>query len=213
MTRAASQRARLGPELVLATHNAGKLREIGELLRGAGVTLLGAADLGLPEPEETGETFAANALLKARAAAQASGKPALADDSGICVAALDGAPGIYSARWAGEGRSFAHAIARVEAELKAKGAKPPWRAWFISVLALCRPDGREETYEGRIDGTLAFPPRGDLGFGYDPIFLPDGETRTFGEMSAFEKHGLPRDGGKALSHRARAFLKAFPEAG
>ena len=213
MTGQERLRARLGPELVLATHNSGKLREIGELFAGAGVALVGAGSLGLPEPEETGATFEANALLKARASMLGSGKPALADDSGICVAALDGAPGIYSARWAGEGRSFAHAMARVEAELSALGAKPPWRAWFVSVLALSWPDGREETYEGRVDGTLVFPPHGELGFGYDPIFLPDGETRTFGQMSAFEKHGLPRDGGKALSHRARAFLQAFPEVG
>jgi XTP/dITP diphosphohydrolase len=195
----------------VASHNSGKLREIAELFEGAGVSLVSAGSLGLPEPEETGDTFLANALLKSRAGALGSGKPALADDSGICVEALGGAPGIYSARWAGPNKSFADAMERVRRELEENGAKPPWRAYFISVLALSRPDGSDETFEGRVDGALVFPPCGDKGFGYDPIFLPDGETRTFGEMSAFEKHGLPRQGGRALSHRARAFLKAFPE--
>ena len=204
---------RFGGDLVVATHNGGKLRELGELFKGAGLTLLSAGELGLDEPEETGDTFEANALLKARAAMQSSGKAAISDDSGLCVEALDGAPGIHSARWAGTGKSFPHAIARVKRELDQRQAPKPWRAHFISVLAIVHPDGREETFEGRVDGVLAFPPRGEQGFGYDPIFLPNGETRTFGQMSAFEKHGLPRDGGKALSHRARAFLKAFPELG
>ena len=202
---------RFGGELVIATHNGGKVREFGELFKGLGLSLLSAGDLGLDEPEETGDTFEANALLKARAAMKASGKAAIADDSGLCVDALDGAPGIYSARWAGTGKSFPHAIARVKRELDQRLAPKPWRAHFISVLAVAYPDGREEAFEGRIDGVLAFPPRGEQGFGYDPIFLPHGEARTFGQMSAFEKHGLPRDGGRGLSHRARAFMKAFPE--
>ena len=210
---AVSLNERFGGELVVATHNSGKVREFGELFRGVGLRLLSAGELGLDEPEETGDTFRANALLKARAATQASGKPVIADDSGLCVDALEGAPGIHSARWAGTGKSFPHAIARVKRELDQKGAARPRRAHFVSVIAIAYPDGREETFEGRVDGVLAFPPRGDLGFGYDPIFLPDGEARTFGQMSAFEKHGLPRDGGKGLSHRARAFLLAFPELG
>jgi XTP/dITP diphosphohydrolase len=171
-----------------------------------GVRLVSAGELSLPEPEETGESFAANALIKARAAAEGAGLPAVADDSGICVAALDGAPGIYSARWAGGGGAdFAPAMARIEAELRAKAAQKPWRAWFVSALAIAWPDGHVETFEGRVDGDLVFPPRGRQGFGYDPCFLPDGYDRTFGEMSAEEKHGLPADGGRALSHRARAF--------
>ena len=198
---------RLAGRLVAATHNSGKLREIGELLRPFGVEPVGAGALGLAEPEETGSTFRDNAILKARAAASASGLVALADDSGLCVEALDGAPGIYSARWAGETKDFGAAMARVETELRARGAKAPWRAAFISVLALAWPNGAEETFEGRVDGTLVFPPRGTAGFGYDPIFRPDGHDRTFGEMGAEEKHGLPADGSLALSHRARAFHK------
>jgi XTP/dITP diphosphohydrolase len=193
--------------LVVATHNAGKLREIEELLSPFGVAALGAAALGLDEPEETGSTFRDNAVLKARAAARASGLIALADDSGLCVDALHGAPGIYSARWAGETKDFGAAMACVESELEARAAPPPWRAAFISVLALAYPDGSVETFEGRVDGTLVFPPRGTAGFGYDPIFRPDGHDRTFGEMSSEEKHGIPADGSVALSHRARAFQK------
>jgi XTP/dITP diphosphohydrolase len=189
---------------VAATHNKGKLRELRELLSPSGVGLVSAGELGLPEPEETGDTFVANALIKARAAAERSGLPALADDSGICVAGLDGAPGVYSARWA-DGADFAAAMARIEAALLAKGEGPPWRAWFISALAIAWPDGHVETFEGRVDGDLVFPPRGAQGFGYDPCFRPDGHERTFGEMTAEEKHGLPADGGQALSHRARAF--------
>ena len=192
--------------VVAATHNKGKLAELRDLLAPAGVELVSAAALNLPEPEETGDTFVANALIKARAAAEATATPAVSDDSGLCVAGLDGAPGIYSARWAGGGAmDFAPAMARVEAELKARGAPRPWRAWFVSALAIAWPDGHVETFEGRVDGDLVFPPRGSLGFGYDPCFQPDGHTRTFGEMSAHEKHGLPADGGLALSHRARAF--------
>jgi XTP/dITP diphosphohydrolase len=205
--RSATERLRLPGRIVVATHNAGKLREIEELLGPYGVVPLGAAALGLDEPEETGSTFRDNAVLKARAAARASGLVALADDSGLCVEALDGAPGIYSARWAGETKDFSAAMARVERELEARAAPPPWRAAFISVLALASPDGGDETFEGRVDGVLVFPPRGTAGFGYDPIFRPDGHGRTFGEMSSEEKHGIPADGSLALSHRARAFQK------
>ena len=199
---------RLSGRLVAATHNPGKLREIRELLAPFGIELVSAHELGLIEPEETGETFADNAVLKAKTAAEASGLTALADDSGLCVEALCGAPGVYSARWAGGGTGdFPGAMARVEREIRARGAPKPWRAWFISVLALGWPDGRIATFEGRVDGELVFPPRGSQGFGYDPIFRPDGHDRTFGQMTAEEKHGLPGDGSLALSHRARAFQK------
>lgn len=198
---------RLSGRLVAATHNAGKLVEIQDLLGPHGVEIVGAGALCLPEPEETGDSFTANALLKARAGTFGAQLPALADDSGLCVAGLDDAPGIYSARWAGEGRDFAGAMARIERELRARGAPTPWRAYFISVLALAWPDGHVETFEGRVDGHLVFPPRGTAGFGYDPIFVPDGHARSFGEMTASEKHGLPSDGSLALSHRARAFQK------
>jgi XTP/dITP diphosphohydrolase len=203
----AGERERLTGRLVIATHNSGKLREFEELLRPFDLTLLGAAEFGLEEPEETGSSFHDNAVLKARAAAQASGLVALSDDSGLCVQALDGAPGIYSARWAGPTKDFDAAMGRVESELKARGAPPPWRAAFVSVLALAWPDGADEAFEGRVDGVLVFPPRGTAGFGYDPIFLPDGHDRTFGQMSSEEKHGIPADGSLALSHRARAFQK------
>ena len=205
--QSASGRRRLTGRLVIATHNAGKLREFDKLLRPFDLTLLGAAALDLEEPEETGSTFRDNALLKARAAARASGLVALSDDSGLCVEALDGAPGVYSARWAGPTKDFGAAMARVERELRARAASPPWRAAFISVLALAWPDGADEAFAGRVDGVLVFPPRGTAGFGYDPIFRPDGLSRTFGEMSAEEKHGIPADGSLALSHRARAFQK------
>ena len=203
----ASGRRRLTGRLVIATHNAGKLREFDDLLRPFDIVTRGASALGLEEPEETGSTFRDNALLKARAAAHASGLVALSDDSGLCVDALDGAPGIYSARWAGPTKDFGAAMARVETELGARAARPPWRAAFVSVLALAWPDGVEEAFEGRVDGILIFPPRGKAGFGYDPIFRPDGHDRTFGEMSSEEKHGLPANGSLALSHRARAFQK------
>lgn len=193
-----------GP-VVIATHNAGKLREMRELLAPHGVEVLSAGDLGLPEPEENGDTFVANALIKARAAAFAANKPALADNSGLCVEELDGAPGIYSARWAGETKDFDAAMARVERDLRARGVAQPWRGYFVSALALAWPDGHVETFEDRVEGDLVFPPRGTAGFGYDPLFKPDGHDRTFGEMSAEEKHGLPADGSRALSHRARAF--------
>ena len=192
--------------LVLATHNAGKLAEFRDLFGPHAITILSAGDLGLPEPEETGTTFVANAVLKAEAAAQAAGLPALADDSGLCVDALDGAPGIYSARWAGKPADFAAAMARIEALLAERGATRPEqrRAHFVAALALVWPDGHHETLEGKVFGTLVAP-RGTLGFGYDPMFVPDGHTRTFGEMTAAQKHGLPADGSQALSHRARAF--------
>ena len=199
---------RLEGTFIVATHNKGKLREIEELVAPFGLHAVSAASLGLPEPEEDGTTFIANALIKARAAAHAANLPALADDSGICVAALDGAPGIYSARWAGPGKDFTHAMEKVEAGLRERDCFTPEqrRAWFIPALALVWPDGYEEIVEGRVDGTLVWPPRGTAGFGYDPMFLPDGETRTFGEMTSEEKHGLPPLG-KGLSHRARAFIE------
>ena len=191
--------------LVIATHNPGKLREMAELLTPYGIEAVSASALGLAEPEETGASFAANAAIKAEAATAATGLPAFADDSGLCVAALDDAPGIFSARWAAEAGSFAHAMDRLGAALAARGAAPPYRAHFVSALALARAGQPTIGVEGRVDGELVFPPRGTAGFGYDPVFLPDGQTRTFGEMSAEEKHGIPADGSRALSHRARAF--------
>ena len=198
---------RLVGRLVAATHNKGKLAEIRDLIAPFGVDVVGAGDLGLAEPEEDGDSFAANAALKARAAARAALAPALADDSGLCVEALDAAPGILSARWAGEGRDFAAAMARVERELADRAAPAPWRASFVCALALAWPHGRLDVFEGRVDGRLVFPPRGTAGFGYDPIFVPDGYSQSFGEMTAEAKHGLPADGSLALSHRARAFQK------
>lgn len=195
---------RLEGKIVIATHNAGKLREMRELLAPYGIEAVSAGELGLPEPEETGTDFVANALIKARAAAKGASLPALADDSGLCVDALGGMPGIFSARWAGESKDFAAAMARVEEEVKKSGA-PPRRAHFVSALALAWPDGEERVFEGKVFGDLTFPPRGTAGFGYDPCFTPDGHDRTFGEMSAEEKHGIPADGSQALSHRARAF--------
>ncbi len=185
-----------GGRLVIASHNAGKVREIGELLAPFGTEVVSAATLGLPEPEETGETFAANAELKARAAALAAGLPALADDSGLAVDALDGAPGIFSARWAGEAKDFAAAMAKVNDAL---GDNADRRAGFVCVLALAWPDGHCETFEGFVGGEIVWPPRGSNGFGYDPVFLPTGGTLTFGEMDPGAKH--------AISHRADAFAK------
>jgi XTP/dITP diphosphohydrolase len=199
---------RLSPgPIVVASHNPGKLREIVDLLGPFGFEIRSAAELGLAEPEETGNTFEENAALKARAAAAASRLPALADDSGLAVEALGGDPGIYSARWAGPTKDFSVAMAKVEEKLHQAGATAPERrrAHFVSVLALAMPDGRVETFEGRVDGTLVWPPRGSLGFGYDPMFRPDGHERTFGEMSAEEKHGWRPGASEALSHRARAF--------
>ena len=187
-----------GKTLVVASHNPGKVREIRDLLAPFGIETRGAAALGLPEPEETGTTFAANAELKARAAAEAGGLPALADDSGLAVAALGGAPGIYSARWAGPSKDFAVAMARVERELDAMNARDR-SAKFVCALALATPGGACEIFEGEVHGTLVFPPRGTKGFGYDPIFIAGGMAETFGEIEPAEKH--------AISHRARAFAK------
>ena len=195
-------------KLVIATHNPGKLVEMRELLAPHGVEAVSAGELGIGEPEETGDTFHANARIKAVAAAKAAKLPAFADDSGLVVDALDGAPGIHSARWAGEPRDFSHAMQKVEDELLARGATTASQrsAHFVSALCVAWPDGHLEEFEARVDGTLIWPPRGTAGFGYDPMFLPDGHDRTFGEMSAEEKHGLPPHG-LGLSHRARAFLK------
>src|SRR5215469_4431982 len=192
-----------GGKLVIASHNAGKITEIAALLAPYRIEALGAAVLGLPEPDETEPTFEGNAALKAHAAAKAARLPALADDSGLVVPALDGAPGIYSARWAGPAKDFALAMRKVETAL---GGNPDRRAAFVCALAVAWPDGALRDFEGRVDGTLVWPPRGTRGFGYDPMFLPDGQQRTFGEMSSEEKHGLPPRG-KGLSHRARAFMK------
>jgi len=194
-----------GDRLVIATHNAGKLREMCELLEPYAVEAISAGALSLPEPDETGATFIENALIKARSAAALSGLPAFSDDSGLCVDALEGAPGLFSARWAGEGKDFGAAMRRIESELGQRGAPPPWNAHFVSALALAFPSGETFTFEGKVYGTLVFPPRGTQGFGYDPIFLPEGFVRTFGEMDQQEKHGIPADGSEALSHRARAF--------
>jgi XTP/dITP diphosphohydrolase len=186
-----------GMRLVAATHNPGKAREIEALLDGH-YTIVTAGELNLPEPDETETTFVGNAMLKARHAAQASGEVALADDSGLSVAALDGAPGIYSARWAGPTKDFDLAMKKVEQRLE-EIASTDRRAWFTSALAVAWPDGPCVVVEGRIDGELVFPPRGDRGFGYDPIFRPEGSELTFGEMDPVEKD--------ALSHRARAFAR------
>ena len=194
--------------LIIATHNPGKLAEMRELLGFYGVEAVSADALGLREPEENGMTFAANARIKAKAAAQASGLPAFADDSGLVVDALDGAPGIYSARWAGPAKDFRHAMEKVEGMLRERDAFTPQRrsAHFVSVLCVAWPDRHVEEFEGKVDGTLVWPPRGSEGFGYDPMFLPDGFDLTFGEMTREQKHGLPPKG-QGLSHRARAFLK------
>jgi XTP/dITP diphosphohydrolase len=194
--------------LVIATHNPGKLWEMRGLLEPFKVDAVSAGDLGIPEPEETGTTFRENARLKADMSSRAAQLPAFADDSGIVVEALGGAPGIYSARWAGPERDFRMAMEEVNEGLVACGATTPEkrRAYFIAALCVAWPDGHVEEFEGRVDGTLIWPPRGDNGFGYDPMFLPDGEKLTFGEMKSVEKHRLPPDG-RGLSHRARAFLQ------
>jgi len=205
--KAAAHR-RISGRLVIATHNPGKLVEMRELLALYGIEAVSAGDLGLPEPEETGTSFRANARIKAEAAARAANMPAFADDSGLAVDALDGEPGIHSARWAGPSKDFAGAMARIDALLRERGATTPdrRRAHFVSALCVAWPDGHVEDFEARVDGTLVWPPRGSKGFGYDPMFLPDGFARTFGEMTSEEKHGLPPQG-QGLSHRARAFLK------
>jgi XTP/dITP diphosphohydrolase len=194
--------------VVIATHNPGKLREMRELLAPYGIATQSAGELGLPEPKETGTTFAENARIKAVAAARASGKPAFADDSGLVVDALDGEPGIHSARWAGPDKDFRAAMNRIQTLLIERGATTPElrRAHFIAALCLAWPDGHVEDFEGRVDGIAVWPPRGDKGFGYDPLFRPNGFDITFGQMSPEEKHGLPPQG-QGLSHRARAFMK------
>jgi XTP/dITP diphosphohydrolase len=195
-----------GP-VVIATHNPGKLAEMRDLLAPFGITAQSAGELGLAEPEETGKTFAANARIKAVAAAKATGQVAFADDSGLAIDALGGEPGIHSARWAGPDKDFRFAMNRIQTLLIERGAKTPdqRRAHFIAALCLAWPDGHLEEFEGRVDGIIVWPPRGDAGFGYDPLFKPDGFDCTFGQMSAQEKHGLPPNG-KGLSHRARAFV-------
>ncbi|MCR6733618.1 MAG: RdgB/HAM1 family non-canonical purine NTP pyrophosphatase [Afipia sp.] len=202
------QHRRITGRLVIATHNSGKLAEMRELLAPYGVEAVSAADLNLGEPDETGATFQANARIKAAAAANATHLPAFADDSGLAVDALDGQPGIYSARWAGKDKNFLVAMTHIERLLQERGAKEPAqrKAHFVSALCVAWPDGHLEEVEARVDGTLVWPPRGDAGFGYDPAFLPDGHARTFGEMTSIEKHGLPPHG-MGLSHRARAFVK------
>ncbi len=199
---------RIEGRLVIATHNPGKLTEMRELLAPYGIDAVSAGELGLGEPDETGTTFQANARIKAEAAAQAAKLPAFADDSGLAVDALAGQPGIHSARWAGPTKDFNGAMTRIERLLQERGATEPAQrgAHFVSALCVAWPDGHCEEVEARVDGTLVWPPRGTAGFGYDPVFLPNGHTRTFGEMSAEEKHGLPPHG-KGLSHRARAFVK------
>ncbi len=197
---------KLSGKLVIATHNAGKLKEISALLAPYGVECIPAGALGLPEPAETGKTFVENALIKARAAAKASQLPALADDSGLCVAALDGRPGVYTADWAERqwfegdvGRDWYMAMGKVEGMLCELGPEVDRSAWFACVLALAWPDGESAVFEGRVDGTLTWPPRGKLGFGYDPVFVPHGKTQTFAELDPAEKH--------RISHRADAFAK------
>lgn len=199
---------RITDKLVIATHNPGKLAEMRELLAPFGIAAVSAGELGLAEPDETGNDFRSNAAIKAVAAAQATGLAAFADDSGIVVDALDGAPGIYSARWAGPSKDFNAAMAQIERLLQERGATTPdkRKAHFVSALCVAWPDDHREEVEARVDGTLVWPPRGTAGFGYDPMFLPDGHDRTFGEMTSIEKHGLPPLG-LGLSHRARAFVK------
>jgi XTP/dITP diphosphohydrolase len=199
---------RITGTLVIATHNPGKLKEMRELLAPYGVAAQSAGELGLAEPEETGASFVANARIKAQAAARAAKLPAFADDSGLAVDALGGEPGIYSARWAGPEKDFALAMRTVEDKLREHAATAPAqrRARFVSALCVAWPDGHIEEFEATVEGTLIWPPRGDKGFGYDPMFLPDGHALTFGEMPAEEKHGLPPRG-QGLSHRARAFRK------
>ncbi len=191
-----ARRLERGSRLILASHNSGKLREIAALVAPRGIGLVPAGELGLAEPEETEADFAGNARLKAWAAARNAGLPALADDSGFCVAALGGAPGVLSARWAGPAKDFALALRKVQA---ARGDNPDDRAWFVCVLCLAWPDGETASYLGRVEGRVVWPPRGALGFGYDPIFVPNGASRTYGEISPDEK--------QATSHRARAMTQ------
>lgn len=192
----------LETRLVVASHNPGKVREIGDLIAPRGIQAISAASLNLPEPEETETSFVGNALIKARAAAEAANLPALADDSGLCVNALGGEPGVYSARWAGPEKSFDRAMHEIQRRLEVLG-NPDRSAYFICALALAWPDGDALTFEGRVDGNLTWPPRGGFGFGYDPMFVPQGHEQTFGEMDPVKKH--------SMSHRAKAFAK-FVEA-
>ncbi|AXY21793.1 Non-canonical purine NTP pyrophosphatase [Komagataeibacter saccharivorans] len=189
-----TNRLRRGDTLVLATHNRGKVAEFAALLAGYDIRVVSAGELSLPEPEETADSFDGNAILKAQAAAKAANLPALADDSGFCVAALDGAPGIFSARWAGPEKDYPDAMRRIHEQM---GDNPDRSAWFISVLCLAWPDGNTETFEGRIDGHVVWPPRGTNGHGYDPVFAPGKGTRSFAEMTEAEKNDI--------SHRALAF--------
>ena len=186
----------LEQKIIIASHNQGKVGEISALLKPYGIEVISAADLGLHEPEETGKTFVANAELKARAASATTNKPSLSDDSGLVVPALNGEPGIYSARWAGKEKDFSLAMNMVEERL---GTNTNRSAYFVAALSLCWPDGHCETFEGRVEGNLVWPPRGELGFGYDPMFIPNGGGKTFGEMEPAAKH--------AISHRAKAFAK------
>ncbi|NGO53675.1 RdgB/HAM1 family non-canonical purine NTP pyrophosphatase [Allomesorhizobium camelthorni] len=199
-------------KIVVASHNDGKLREFAQLMAPFGFEAKAAAELGLPEPDETGTTFEENAYIKAFAAAKATGLPALSDDSGLCVDALDGQPGIYTANWAETpegGRDFAIAMQRTEIALHEVGASDPARRTgkFVAVICLAWPDGYAEYFRGEAEGTLVWPPRGDKGFGYDPVFQPNGYDKTFGEMDAEQKHGWKPGQAEALSHRARAFQK------
>ncbi len=201
-----------GQKIVVASHNAGKLREFADLMRPFGFEAKSAKDYGLPEPAETGTTFEENAYIKAYAAAKATGLPALSDDSGLCVDALDGAPGVYTANWAERpdgSRDFGMAMRKTETALQDVGATEPNQRTgrFVAVICLAFPDGEAEYYRGEVEGTLVWPPRGTLGFGYDPVFLPNGFDKTFGEMNAEEKHGWKPGQAEALSHRARAFQK------
>ncbi len=192
---------RIGPHLVVASHNPGKIAEIGALLAPFGIAARPASDFGLSAPDETGESFAGNARIKAHAAARGSGLPALSDDSGLCVAALGGAPGVHTADWAetGKGRDFTQAMARLHAEIAASGAPEPHHAAFVCALCLAWPDGEDRIFEGRVEGRVVWPMRGACGFGFDPVFVPEGHEMTFGEMAPEEKD--------AISHRAMAFRK------
>lgn len=211
MTASRPKPRRLSGDLVIATHNAGKLREINQILAPFGLKARSAADFNLPEPVENGFMFSENAAIKAHAAARATGLPALSDDSGLCVDALDGAPGLFTADWCGNPRDYAGAMARVERELQRRGAGD-YSAHFTCALVVAWPDGHEELFEGRVFGKVVFPPRGPDGFGYDPCFQPDGFDQTFGEMDAEHKNGINWNAQppQALSHRARA-LVAFVE--
>ena len=201
-----------GRKIVVASHNAGKLKEFADLMGPFGLEAKSAGEFGLPEPDETGTTFEENAYIKAHAAAKATGLPALSDDSGLVIDALGGAPGVYTANWAEtpDGtRDFGIAMQRAEVAMQEVGAVEPAqrKGRFVAVICLAWPDGEAEYFRGEAEGTLVWPPRGERGFGYDPVFLPDGQTRTFGEMTAEEKHGWKPGQADALSHRARAFQK------